>query len=150
MVAIMSTFDGRINQLIGQIGGPHVDGIIEVNQVYAHRQHEDTMYKHPHGGQAKYLEGPLFARASFYLAYMADHMLDTGGPAKAMEHILNDLADKARDRTPIWGDDLRRSYHLVVTVNGAVVYDKPPEQHRLTQQEIREKHRLLGPGYVGI
>lgn len=38
---------------------------------YAARQHEETSWKHPKGGKAKYLEDPLKEMSARYLAALA-------------------------------------------------------------------------------
>lgn len=43
-----------------------VEAIVSFNTVYAARQHEETEWQHPLGGEAKYLEGPLRERAPRY------------------------------------------------------------------------------------
>lgn len=43
-----------------------VEAEVVFPQVYAARQHEETGWKHPKGGQAKYLSTPLAANASRY------------------------------------------------------------------------------------
>lgn len=44
-----------------------LDVEVSVNQVYAARQHEETEWNHPLGGQAKYLEQPFRENASRYM-----------------------------------------------------------------------------------
>lgn len=40
--------------------------VVSANTVYAARQHEETTWKHPRGGKAKYLSDPLKANADRY------------------------------------------------------------------------------------
>lgn len=40
--------------------------VVSFNTVYAARQHEETEWEHPKGGQAKYLEQPLRESAGTY------------------------------------------------------------------------------------
>jgi hypothetical protein len=44
-----------------------VAGYVSFDTPYATRQHEEVWYKHPKGGQAKYLETPLKANLSKYV-----------------------------------------------------------------------------------
>lgn len=39
--------------------GNRIEGRVTYNTPYAARQHEETTWRHPRGGQAKYLEQPL-------------------------------------------------------------------------------------------
>lgn len=44
---------------------------VRFSTVYAARQHEETTWKHPRGGKAKYLEDPLKAKAPRYEGVLA-------------------------------------------------------------------------------
>lgn len=44
--------------------GTTVTAEISFNEIYAARQHEETDWAHPLGGQAKYLEGPVQRHAA--------------------------------------------------------------------------------------
>jgi hypothetical protein len=46
--------------------------IVGFEESYAVRQHEHTEYKHPNGGQAKYLEQPFRENIDKYINYIAD------------------------------------------------------------------------------
>lgn len=46
--------------------GSEIVATVSFNTVYAARQHEETEWNHPKGGQAKYLEAPLHDRAGRY------------------------------------------------------------------------------------
>jgi len=46
--------------------GVNVEAEVSFNTVYAARQHEETTWQHPKGGQAKYLESALHERAHRY------------------------------------------------------------------------------------
>lgn len=48
-----------------------VIGTVSFNTIYAARQHEELDWRHPKGGQAKYLEGPLLDRLPRYEAIIA-------------------------------------------------------------------------------
>jgi hypothetical protein len=43
---------------------------VEYSLVYARRQHEELTYRHPRGGQAKYLEEPFLANADRYAKHI--------------------------------------------------------------------------------
>ena len=51
--------------------GAVVEGEVSFNTVYAARQHEELGWKHPRGGEAKYLENPLKERTPKYLQNLA-------------------------------------------------------------------------------
>ena len=59
-----------------------------------------------------------------------------------MEH----LSDQVKVQAPILFNHLRRSGHPVVTKDGRVIYDREPEVHRLTEEQLRAQSRLLYPG----
>ena len=52
--------------------GAVIEGEVSFNTPYAARQHEELGWKHPRGGEAKYLENPLKERAQMYLKNLAD------------------------------------------------------------------------------
>jgi len=88
-----------------------------------------------------------------YLTDYARQVLVDGG-----EHaIVNAVEDLAEDggvatRAPVEFDDLRRSGHPTVTSDGVEIYDRPPRQHRLSEEELRIKARLrvLPPALIGF
>ena len=49
-----------------EVKGDEVEGRVTFATPYARRQHEETEWEHPKGGQAKYLEGPLTEMAPRY------------------------------------------------------------------------------------
>lgn len=56
-------------------GFSEVDGLtttVGFTAVYALRQHEETQYNHPQGGEAKYLENPMNENMSRYVKYLED------------------------------------------------------------------------------
>lgn len=92
----------RLGLIDHHIGGGPLIGKVVVDQVFAHRQHEDLTLDHPFGGGPKYLEGPLFHRYPLYLEALAKTVLDVGGPrpADAMTEIVHDLIEKGQDAAP--------------------------------------------------
>ena len=74
------TFSERIAELRHLVGdGQRLQGSVTCDQVYAHRQHEDLSYRHPRGGQAKFLEKPLFDHYRDYLSDYAKTVLTDDG-----------------------------------------------------------------------
>lgn len=72
-------------------------------------------------------------------------MLDDGG-AGAMRRSMEDLSGQLKVYAPILFNHLRRSGHPIVTKDGLTVYDREPEVHRLTEEQLRAQSRLLYPG----
>lgn len=139
------TFTERIALLREMTGMPgDITGTLIVDQVYAHFQHEDLTLHHPRGGHAKYLELPLFTHYRDYLTAYARTVLDDGG-RRAMAANMEHLSAQLKVHAPILFNHLRRSGHPVVTVDGAVTYDRPPEVHRLTEAQLKAQSRLLYP-----
>lgn len=112
----------------------------------AHYQHEGLDLHHPHGGQALYLSRPLFANYRDYYDRLGRATLEPGGLTRTASDIAEDLAREVAVKAPIEWGDLRKSGHPQVTDDGATVYDRPPEVHRLTEEELRAKHRRGLPG----
>ena len=54
--------------------GDRIEGRVAYNTVYAARQHEETTWEHPRGGQAKYLEEPLRAMVPEFESRLAAAM----------------------------------------------------------------------------
>lgn len=52
--------------------GAVIEGEVSFNTPYAARQHEELTWRHPLGGEAKYLENPLKERVRMYLKNLAD------------------------------------------------------------------------------
>lgn len=138
-------FDTRMAELAEQVGDGPLTGVLEVDQVYARYQHEGLDLKHPEGGQAKYLEAPLFAGHPAMLERLADRVLD-GDLSDAMAQNMEGLSLKVYELAPLEFGDLKASGHPVVRDNGTVAYDRPPNIHRLTPEELKIKAELRALG----
>jgi hypothetical protein len=125
MVGVAGDFAERIDELAEHVGHGNLVGKDEVAQYYAGYVHEILRYHHP-VGNAKFLERPLLANASDYFSRIGEHILDGGG-ALAMVDAVQEFGDDAKAQTPQQFDILRKSHHLSVTDDGAVVWDKPPD-----------------------
>jgi len=134
------TFGDRMISLGDQVGHGTLTGRVEVDQVYAHVQHEELSYHHPRGGGPLYLQQPLYDSSNTSLQRLADHTLD-GDLTRAMADSMEELSDKVAEHAPVEFDNLRRSGHPTVTSDGAVVYDRPPQVPRLTEDELRAEDR---------
>ena len=137
-----ATFSERIAELRKMIGSGRITASCEVDQVYAKRQHEDVSYRHPRGGQAKYLQKPLMDKYRTYLEDYARTVLKDGGDG-AMQRAATDLADEVALNAPREFGDLMRSAHPQVTRDGRVTFDRPPFQARLTKEELKAKSRII-------
>ena len=141
------SFQAKMNQLDAMVGHGEVEGKVIVDQVYAKYQHERLDLRHPGGGGPKYLGGPLLIQFREYYDRIADHVLDAG-PVAPMIANVEDLSLQVFENAPFEFGDLRASGHPVVKDNGAVVYDRAPNCHRLSREELRAKGHLrrLGLG----
>ena len=136
----MSDFSERMDQLIEQVGfGTDLEGVLEVDQIYAHNQHETLWYRHPRGGQARYLSEPLIAQADHYMEELARAAVTAEGSDTrgAMESIVEDMSDQVGTHAPILHGYLRESGHPTVLEGGQVVYDRAPVEPRLSQEQLR-------------
>jgi hypothetical protein len=144
------TFGDRIDALREQVGG-NLDGQVVVDQAYARYQHEGLDLRHPKGGEARFLANALLANYGDYLQKYADSVLDDGGQdamTRAMEDLAGDGGVSAR--APVDFQNLRRSGHPTVTQGDEVIYDRPAEQHRLSEAEIDAIRRADPTGWVMI
>lgn len=143
-------FSQRMRELEAAVGDGTLTGELTVDQVYAHIQHEALDFKHPHGGQAKYLEQPLLEGADGFMQRLADNAIqeDGSGLRRAMADNMERLSVKVDELAPVEFGDLRLSGHPTVKDGDITTYDRPPVVPRLTEQELRAKghHRahLLG------
>ena len=141
----MSEFTDRIDLLMRRTdAGELLRGSVTMDQVYAHRQHEDLSYHHPRGGHAQYLRLPLYEHAPDYLRAIAGGWLEDGGK-RAMARSMEHLSDAAELQAPWEFVDLARSGSPKVEVGHRTDYERPPKQHRLTEQELKIKNRLRWP-----
>lgn len=142
------SFGSRIDELIAQVGTGNLVGRLEVDQVYAHVQHEDLSFKHPRGGEALYLTKPLLENMHEYLGWIADFTLRDEGPKAGMEYSLEHLSSQGVGvRAPLEFGNLRESGHPTIVDDGVTVYDRPPIQRRLTEHELEALHHATIRGY---
>lgn len=133
-------FFERIDELRERVGHGTLSGKVEVDQVYAHYQHEDLTLDHPRGGGGKYLERPLLGGTDDWMRTIAKTVLEEG-PADGMKDVVERLADKLVETAPVEFDHLRRSGHPTVTDDGSVVYDRAPQVGRLSEDELKAERR---------
>lgn len=140
-----------IQQLINRTTGPTVKATVTVDQPYAQNQHETLWFKHPRGGRAKYLEGPLFENHRQWIQGFADRLLRARLDATRLwgDECGVPLKNAVAKNAPVEFGDLKRSAGLVVREGSSVVRDEPPSQTRLTEAELDAKDymRSAGQGY---
>ena len=137
-----STFQDRTDHLLRMVGRERVVASCVVDQVYAHYQHEHLDFRHPRGGEAKYLERPLYEHYRDYLEAYSNEVLHDGG-VHALERSAEHLSDMVEFTAPREWGDLHKSGHPQVTVDGRTVYDRAPKVNRLTEDELRAKSRAI-------
>lgn len=143
-----NSFDTAAAALADSVGDGDLVGDLDRDQVYAQFQHETPGLNHP-VGDWKYQEGPLYERHGDYLQTVADHVHDLArGPAEAMADVVEQLDSDTGARTPKDLTILAHSGHPVVTSDGQVVYDRPPEVPRLTEAELDAPRRAGVRGYT--
>jgi len=96
---VKGTFGAGLDALAEQVGRKKLNGSVEVDQVYAHYQHEGLEFNHPDGGQAMYLRDPLFQRSSHYMKHLADEAVTHDGSnlLGAMAENMEGLERPRRD-----------------------------------------------------
>lgn len=109
-------------------------------------RHEGLDFNHPRGGQALYLSQPLLDKHGDYLRSYADRLLEDGGE-QALIASMEDLAEEGGVAThaPVLYTNLRASGHPMVESGGTVIYDRPPRQHRLSEEELKAIYRQHHP-----
>lgn len=141
----MGTFKQRTDALLDAVGNDDLSMHCIVDQVYAKYQHEGLDFKHPQGGQAKYLEQPVLQETPQYLRDLAGSVL-SGRLRESASEVAEDMAAQVQDHAPVEFNDLRRSGHPIVKDDGATIYDRAPAQRRLTEEELRAKGRSRSLG----
>ena len=142
----MGDFESKMRQIAERVGHGSLRGRVVFNQVYAQNQHESLHFKHPAGGEAKYLYNALMSNYRSGLRDIARTAL-SGGIVGGMISATESIAKDAAQRAPMEFLDLRNSAHPIVTDAGARVYSRPPIQRRLNKEQHRIKKRLR---YLGL
>lgn len=135
------TFELRMQMLIDESGPGDLTGHVVVDQVYAHYQHEGLNLHHPRGGEALYLQRPLYDDRFVMLEQIARSVIPDGGK-QGVEQAMEHLSDQVEITAPVEWGDLRRSGHPFVDEDGVIIYDRPPKARRLTEEELKAKARL--------
>lgn len=109
--------------------------------VYAAYQHFRRDLHHPRGGRAGFQEDVLYEKAGDYYQAIADVILEGGG-VSAMIDATERFAGDSGEACPKELTLLAHSDHPVVTDNGSIAYDRPPEVPRMSEAELRSLARL--------
>lgn len=145
--ATVAEFSERIQELIDSTPS-HIQGTVVVDQVYAQYQHEGLDLKHPNGGRAKFLGGPLLENHQKYLQNLANGLLQGQLPAEMVRNMEDLSTAGVYENAPVEFADLKASGHPIVEADMKKIYDRAPMVHRLTEAELEAKHdlRQLGLG----
>jgi hypothetical protein len=136
------TFAEGCAELEALVGTGELTGTVEVSQIYAKWIHEGINFHFKRGGQALYLQTPLMERYSAYLEDYAKTVLIDGGQG-AFKRAVEDLSGAVAELAPVEFGNLRASGHPTVTDDGVIIYDRPPLQHRMTEEELRAERGLF-------
>lgn len=132
-------FGARLDELERQVGTGTLSFAVEFDQVYAKIQEVRDDFKHPRGGQAHYARDGLLMHTDEYLQTIADHFLED--PVKGCIEAVEVQARRSENLAPVEYVNLRRSAHPTVTDDGAIVYDRPPDVPRLSDDELDAQRR---------
>lgn len=130
---LMGNFDERMRYLEEQVGHGTIRAGCYVNQPYAQDQHQSVWYKHPRGGRARYLGGPLLEEIDQTITELARRAITREG--SDIEDAMKDFADKMADdyvgqEAPILKNVLRQSGQPYVINNGVETYHRPARAPR--------------------
>lgn len=139
------SFQGRLSELVAKTGSGGLSGRVVFNQIYAAYQHNSLELNHPQGGQAMFLTNAIVAGTPTMMQRLADAVLD-GDLLQAMITNVERTATNASRRAPVEFWDLRKSANPQVRDNGKLVYNRPPEQRRLTEEETKQKVKWRNMG----
>lgn len=137
----MTRFTESMDALIEQAEGRRTASVT-VDQVYAHYQESRPELHHPDGGQAFYLRDSVYL--GNHMATLARSLIDEYGLGidTGMREVAENIARGVYQRAPREFNDLRRSSHVRVTRGDSVTYERLPEVGRLSEGDLRLKHRL--------
>lgn len=140
-----NTFGDRIDLLKDAVGHGLLKGVVDVDQIYAHYQEVDESLDHPRGGEAYALRNSSVGKSDEHMQTLADSLLTEDGSdlVKGMTKVVEDISDTYAVKAPREFGDLEGSAHPTVVDDGATVYDRPPKVERLTEEELKLKHRGL-------
>lgn len=122
------TFNRRMDSLMREVGIGHITAGCTVDQPYAQNQHQSVWFKHPHGGRAFYLGGPLLEHAFELLEELSRRVITPNGSMLrlGMIDIAETMARYVLENAPKETGELSLSGHPWVTDDGVIIYDRPP------------------------
>lgn len=122
-----------LERLAQAVGSGEIVASVTVDQPYAQRQHEELEWNHPRGGQAKYLEGPLFANYAQLMQGIANSLITPEGSdlVGGMIGAAEEMNGWVEDNAPRLDHILRYSGHPQVLDNGTVAYSRPAKAPRV-------------------
>lgn len=122
-------------------------GSLTVDQIYAKYQETGIEFKHPRGGIALALATALLNKNPEHLHKLSGAILD-GREAmqQAMAECMESLNLEYYELAPREFHDLRASGSPEVLDGDEQVYHRPPNVHRLTEDELRAKQQLRALG----
>lgn len=143
----MGSFSDGVEELI-QATEEDLVGTLTVDQIYAHYQEVGIEFKHPEGGIALALATALLTKQPDLMHKLADAVLD-GREAmqRAMIECMEDLNWAYYDLAPREFNDLRASGSPEVIEGDEQVYHRPPNVHRLSDEELRAKDEVRRLGF---
>jgi hypothetical protein len=118
-------------------------GSLTVDQIYAKYQETGIGFNHPRGGIELALATALLNKQPEALHKLSDAILD-GQEAmqRAMIDFTEALNQEYYDLAPREFHDLRASGSPEVVEGDEQVYHRPPNVHRLSEEELRAKDEL--------
>lgn len=122
-----------LERLARAVGSGEISAVCTVDQPYAQVQHEELAWQHPRGGQAKYLEGPLFAHYDELMRIIARSLITASGSdiVGGMVRAAEEMSRWVEDYAPRLDHLLMYSGHPQVFDNGTIEYDRPPKVGRV-------------------
>jgi hypothetical protein len=125
-------------------------GSLTVDQIYAHYQEVGDSFNHPQGGIARALATGLLNKYPEIVRKLADAVLDG---REAMQQAMIDGMEALNleyyELAPREFHDLRASGSPEVMEGEEQVYHRPPNVHRLSEEELRAKQELRALGIFG-
>ena len=147
----MRRFEEGIDELLEATPVGFLVGSVEMDQVYAHYQHEHPEFKHPRGGQAFFLRDALYTQIDMIMTALALSVTKKRLP-QAMAEGMERVSDLAYQLSPVEYTPLRRSTHPTVALgdhDGSAGDAVPMEQARQRTRR-RAGRRVLHDAGDGV
>jgi hypothetical protein len=128
-----------VPQLKRLVGDGLLRSVVTVDQVYALDQHETLTYRHDGNRGPKYLTRALMENYVSYLSEIADGILRDGGRHAIIQSAVYMATRELWSRTPIEYENLKDSGWAQVFDDGTLIFERPADQHRLSEEELRRR-----------